>query len=773
MSEQEQDTKQRRAQAHAAAWLRLFSRKALSVRVVFTALVPFLLVLAGCGGSTVNSVSNGTFTLSPATAAIDTNCVGCNAKSSSGGPVEQFTTTLNSGGAAAVTWSVSGGDAKSGHGTIDASTGQYTPPSYLTADSAQVTVTAKLNSDSNISASTVLTITPGFLQPLSPENAALGAGGTLTLTGYIAEAGGTLDIKWSLANTAGGSSGGQGALGTSTCVRSSKTFTHCSVVYSAPSTIGATTSTYVVGAIGASSSKASTVVLLNTAGVSSNPLTHELQQTSAPVLLGASGGNNNDSDILNGQISDCCGGTLGSLIQNSSGRQYLLSNNHVLARSDQAKVGETIVQPALIDDNCTPFGNTGAAISAVGTLSGFISLKSQTTNVDAAIAEVNSGAVNTSGAILELGALQNGTLAAAPPGISSTGGRGEPAVLNMVVAKSGRTTGLTCATVSAVNLDVSVDYYADCAESKPYVTKTYTNQVAFSGNQFSDSGDSGSLVVDTSNAEPVGLFFAGGVDSSGVSMGVANPAQEVLNELNTMSGTTYTFVGTTDHAVSCLNYGNTLATVIQSGILTATQSARAEQAMNQARMLVSPAIGILGVATGKSADQPGEGAVIVYVDPGKNISVPATVNGVRTLVIPTTADAVTFGSAPKTPQDANVAAALTRTVLSNAVAIKNQVAQNLMRQNPAFFGVGVGQSLDDPKEPALVIYVDRRNVPVQLPATISGLRTRYVIMDRLHVTRSYASPIQSRSRCTLHSAPRPADFNLNGFKRSRSLGLPF
>jgi hypothetical protein len=70
-----------------------------------------------------------------------------------------------------------------------------------------------------------------------------------------------------------------------------------------------------------------------------------------------------------------------------------------------------------------------------------------------------------------------------------------------------------------------------------------------------------------------------------------------------------------------------------------------------------------------------------------------------------------------------------------------------MRQNPAFFGVGVGQSLDDPREAALVIYVDRKKAPAQLPATIDGLRTRYVLMDRLHVTRSYAQPVQPRSHC--------------------------
>jgi len=38
-----------------------------------------------------------------------------------------------------------------------------------------------------------------------------------------------------------------------------------------------------------------------------------------------------------------------------------------------------------------------------------------------------------------------------------------------------------------------------------------------------------------------------------------------------------------------------------------------------------------------------------------------------------------------------------------------------MRHNPSFFAVGVGQSLDNPKEAALVVYVDRKQLPAQLP----------------------------------------------------------
>jgi hypothetical protein len=104
------------------------------------------------------------------------------------------------------------------------------------------------------------------------------------------------------------------------------------------------------------------------------------------------------------------------------------------------------------------------------------------------------------------------------------------------VTKSGRTTGLTGASISAVNLDVTVDYFLDCAETEPYLSKIFTNQLAISGNGFSDAGDSGSLIVDTGNAEPVGLYFAGGTDTSGVSQAVANHAPDVLNELNAQLG---------------------------------------------------------------------------------------------------------------------------------------------------------------------------------------------------------------------------------------------
>jgi hypothetical protein len=636
-----------------------------------------------------------------------------------------------------------------------------------------VTVTATANGST---ASATVTVTPGFLAPLSPENVALGAGGSVTITGYIAEAGGSTGINYAVSNTATGSSGGQGSVGASSCVRSSNAFTYCTVSYTAPTSFSSTSTTYVVATIGSSSSKTATEVLLNTAGISSDPATHQTQ-LSTPITLGTSGGNNNDYDttVQNGQtyITDCCGGTLGALVQSSSGTQYLLSCNHVLARSDQASTGETIVQPGLIDDNCTPYGQSGAKVTPVGVLTATLSLSSTSTNVDAAIAQVNSGAVSATGAIMELGLPQaNGTLAAAPPGISSTAGKGESGSVGLTVAKSGRTTGLTCASISAVNLNVQVGYFKDCAETKPYLTKTYDNQIGIEGTNFSDAGDSGSLVVDTSNAEPVGLFFAGGVTNTGVSEGIASPAPTVLSELSTQQGTTYTFVGTADHAVSCLNYSTGTATAAQATTLTSAQTALAQDALIQARMLINPSAGILGAAIGKSSDHPGEAAVILYVDPSMNVATPQMVNGVRTEVIPATAQAVAAGTAPQYPAQSTLPP-LASDVLSQAVSVKQQLAQNLMAQNPAFFGVGVGQSFDNPKEAALVIYVDRKQVPASLPATIGGLRTRYIIMGRLHVTRSYlTAPVQQQSHCLPHAhAGQPGQLDLLHPKKLPGLNL--
>lgn len=131
-----------------------------------------------------------------------------------------------------------------------------------------------------------------------------------------------------------------------------------------------------------------------------------------------------------------------------------------------------------------------------------------------------------------------------------------------------------------------------------------------------------------------------------------------------------------------------------------------------------------------------------------------------------------MGTAPQSLLQAGVTPALPGAVLHQAITTQQQIAGVLMKQNSAFFGVGVGQSLDDPQQAALVIYVDKNQVPAQLPQTIDGLRTRYIIMDRLHVTRSYLSATPMRSHCMAHPAPEPTGgFGLLSGKKLRGLNV--
>jgi len=72
---------------------------------------------------------------------------------------------------------------------------------------------------------------------------------------------------------------------------------------------------------------------------------NQVKQT-PPVKLGTSGGNIHDASN-----AFCCSGTLGSLVT-KGGVDYILSNNHVLADSDTATVGDAISQPGLVDVGC-------------------------------------------------------------------------------------------------------------------------------------------------------------------------------------------------------------------------------------------------------------------------------------------------------------------------------------------------------------------------------------------------------------------------------------
>lgn len=249
-----------------------------------------------------------------------------------------------------------------------------------------------------------------------------------------------------------------------------------------------------------------------TAGAKGKPaggrgVSHTARQN-APIQLGTSGGWS--YDLANGY---CCGGTLGALVD-IGGTQYILSNWHVFsvdtASGGNGRVaanGDPIIQPGLIDVECR-----GSAAQTVGDL--VLTAPPTTNNVDAAVAAVSAGMVETDGAILEVGPPSNSTVAAA---------------VGQRVKKSGRTTGLTRSAVSGLFARVSVAYEDECAGQAAF-TKEYTDQILVRnrGSKFLNAGDSGSLLLEDVDPYPraVGLLFAG---SNLVA--VANPIDEVLAAL--------------------------------------------------------------------------------------------------------------------------------------------------------------------------------------------------------------------------------------------------
>jgi hypothetical protein len=709
---------------------------------------PILLVIAGCGGVAkyVANPINTIFAVTAATRTVSTN-----------GQL-QMRAVAASGGAAAVKWSVVGGenDPALGRGTIDEN-GNYTPPAAIARDSVQVEIQAQLQSDPTKTATEIIEVIPSFLQPLTPENSTLAAGNSVEVTAQLAEVGGGT-VRWQLAASPSGKRLGSafGSFSQENCQHSLHDYTVCSATYTAPATLPAANDVYVIATVssgGKAGSRLPLHILLSSSGTSSTPLTNQSIQTSL-VQLGSSGGNNNDADTSSDSatgafINDCCGGTLGALLRDEHGGQYILSNNHVLAESDQAKIGDAIVQPALIDRNCDQ--NAGRPVASLRYM---VPLATTETNVDAALAEVNAGTVDPTGAILQLGspgAGANGSIGAAAP----AAGTGEtlapelfaPGSAPLLVAKSGRTTGLTCSTIDAVNLSVEVDYYKDCAETKPYYRKTFSDQLGISGDGFSDSGDSGALVVDAGNAEPLALYFAGGSDDHGGGFSVATPIQEVLSELDAEAGHQFSVVGGLEHPVSCLNYDGKPATPP----VTEALRRKAEAAIRKnASSLINPAFGVLEAAAGASSDAPGDPAIVVYVDKAReNVAVPQTIGGIRTVVVSTDQASLNAGTAPKSNQIAD-GLHLRPEVLESARAMQQIYAPQLMA-DPAIFGVGVTQSRDNPAEAALLVLIDLSQTPRTTPSIIGGLRVRYEYLHRFHVTRSKHAGAPHPTSCELRS----------------------
>lgn len=194
-------------------------------------------------------------------------------------------------------------------------------------------------------------------------------------------------------------------------------------------------------------------------------------------------------------------GTLGCLVRTGK-RRFILSNNHVLANSNAAKVGDAILQPGPID------GGTMKK-DLIARLTKFIPIdfKSNGVNfVDAAIATPLRMADVTAKNIWW--------------GTPST--TVQAPALNVLVKKAGRTTQRTRGRVTGINASVRVNYgTAGIA--------LFRNQIivqSLSSAPFSQGGDSGSLIVTDSGNRPMGLLFAGSASHT-----IANPIAAVFAAL--------------------------------------------------------------------------------------------------------------------------------------------------------------------------------------------------------------------------------------------------
>lgn len=252
-------------------------------------------------------------------------------------------------------------------------------------------------------------------------------------------------------------------------------------------------------------------------------------------------------------------GTLGAVVRDrTTGDRLLLSNNHVLANSNDAATGDAILQPGPLDggdqpndlvarlDRFTPLHYVEDAEKPPvnkpptekpvpgkpGEKSGCLSLVTSGVNFVASLAGSRERIVTTSAQVATtvnapvLASAASASIKAqslvldnsydaalARPlnpdmfsdeilGVGRIKGTKAPA-LGMSVRKSGRTTGVTDGVITLLNVTVNVAYQT----SEGTKTARFTNQVI--SQAMSQGGDSGSLIFDPTDFKAVGLLFAG------------------------------------------------------------------------------------------------------------------------------------------------------------------------------------------------------------------------------------------------------------------------
>ena len=208
-------------------------------------------------------------------------------------------------------------------------------------------------------------------------------------------------------------------------------------------------------------------------------------------------------------------GTIGARVRDALGRVYILSNNHVLANSNGATIGDAAYQPGPFDG--------GTTADQIATLSDFqvISFGGANNTMDAAIALSGVSVLDNAAPSDDGYGMPNSAIYGDADGDGVIDDRN--ALLGLNVQKYGRTTRLTRGQITGVNATVTVCYAVSdfvCTKSARFV-----DQLIISPAGFSNGGDSGSLIVtDDGNLNPVGLLFAGSATVT-----IANRIDLVLN----------------------------------------------------------------------------------------------------------------------------------------------------------------------------------------------------------------------------------------------------
>ncbi len=219
-------------------------------------------------------------------------------------------------------------------------------------------------------------------------------------------------------------------------------------------------------------------------------------------------------------------GTLGGLVRdNVTGNTVILSNNHVIADSNDAGIGDPILQPGPTDGGSFPNDH-------IADLTRFVPIdfgNNAQNRVDGAIATP----LNPNDVVWF-------TRDIGPETPSST------RVLNagdigIAVQKTGRTTEHTWGFVDSLFATVQIKY-------EMFKKATFVDQIVASTNpgdpEFSNGGDSGSLVYDEEQS-CIGLLF-GGSEGTGGEAGttIINPINYVFSQLN------ISLLNTGDHPTS-------------------------------------------------------------------------------------------------------------------------------------------------------------------------------------------------------------------------------